>query len=272
MSLFPMTHVAHRLLRFPSWFFVLMCFNGSVSLKQTTYPCAWGLENVQGSEFVPTESKSILWRGPLWEFCKIHLDMEWLRLVGSLKLHPSFAEYSLFYRAFFATETYNFKEATNRSHPIFWNGLRCNHFCGPQNFRKKQALISKAACAAQLNSTEPAEFEKYIDEFLNGHRRSLLIGLIWNRLLIMGLIWNRLLIMGLIWNRLLIIGLIWNRLLIIGLIWNRLLIIGLIWNRLLIIGLISNILLIIGLIWNRLLIMGLIWNRFYKNCRSWYST
>ena len=26
-------------------------------------------------------------------------DMGWLRLVGSLKLHVSFAEYSLFYRA-----------------------------------------------------------------------------------------------------------------------------------------------------------------------------
>jgi len=28
-----------------------------------------------------------------------HLDMGWLRLVGSLKLQVSFAEYSLFYRA-----------------------------------------------------------------------------------------------------------------------------------------------------------------------------
>jgi len=44
--------------------------------------------------------------------------MGWLRLVGSLKLQVSFAEYHLFYRALFAKETYDFKEPTNRSHPI----------------------------------------------------------------------------------------------------------------------------------------------------------
>jgi len=32
---------------------------------------------------------------------RTHITMEWLRLVGSLKLHVSFAEYSLFYRALF---------------------------------------------------------------------------------------------------------------------------------------------------------------------------
>jgi len=49
--------------------------------------------------------------------------MGWLRLVGSLKLYVSFAEYSLFYRALLQKrpiikETYNFKEPTKRSHPI----------------------------------------------------------------------------------------------------------------------------------------------------------
>jgi len=59
--------------------------------------------------------------------------MGWLRVVGSFKLWVSFAENRLFYRAFlqkrriisrsllkgfFAKETYNFKEPTNRSHPI----------------------------------------------------------------------------------------------------------------------------------------------------------
>jgi len=43
--------------------------------------------------------------------------MEWLRLVGSLKLKVSFAEHSLFYRAL-AKPTYNFKEPIHRSHPI----------------------------------------------------------------------------------------------------------------------------------------------------------
>ena len=41
----------------------------------------------------------------------------WLRLVGSLKLQVSFAEYHIFYRAF-AKETCNFKEPTNRSHQV----------------------------------------------------------------------------------------------------------------------------------------------------------
>jgi len=47
--------------------------------------------------------------------------MGWLRLVSSLQLQVSFAEY-LFHRALlqgsFAKETYHFKEPTNRSHPI----------------------------------------------------------------------------------------------------------------------------------------------------------
>jgi len=44
--------------------------------------------------------------------------MGWLRLVGSLKLQVTFAEYRLFFKGSFAKETYNFKEPTNRSHPI----------------------------------------------------------------------------------------------------------------------------------------------------------
>jgi len=45
-------------------------------------------------------------------------DVGWLRLVGSLKLQVSFAEYILFYRALLQKETYNFKERAHRSHPI----------------------------------------------------------------------------------------------------------------------------------------------------------
>jgi len=49
---------------------------------------------------------------------KRNLGMGWLRLVGSLKLWVSFAEYRLFKQASFTEETYNFREPTNRSHPI----------------------------------------------------------------------------------------------------------------------------------------------------------
>jgi len=43
--------------------------------------------------------------------------MWWLRLVASIKLQVSFAEYSLFHRALFAKETHNLIDPTNRSHP-----------------------------------------------------------------------------------------------------------------------------------------------------------
>ena len=43
--------------------------------------------------------------------------MGWLRLVGSIKLQVSFAEYCLFYRAF-AKETYNLIDPTDQSQPI----------------------------------------------------------------------------------------------------------------------------------------------------------
>jgi len=60
--------------------------------------------------------------GCVAEFSKIHGIVLWfmgrLRSVGSIKLWVSFAEHHLLYRAFFAKETYNFKEPTNRSHPI----------------------------------------------------------------------------------------------------------------------------------------------------------
>jgi len=48
-------------------------------------------------------------------------DMGWLRLVGSLKLQVSFAEYRLFYRSLFQKRyiIYSFKEPTNRSHPLW---------------------------------------------------------------------------------------------------------------------------------------------------------
>jgi len=47
----------------------------------------------------------------------IYLHMGWLRLVGSLKLW-SLLQKSPIKRLYSAKETYNFKEPTNRSHPI----------------------------------------------------------------------------------------------------------------------------------------------------------
>ena len=44
--------------------------------------------------------------------------MGWLRLVGSIKLQVSFAEYGLFLQGSFAKETYNFIDPNNQSHPI----------------------------------------------------------------------------------------------------------------------------------------------------------
>jgi len=44
--------------------------------------------------------------------------MGWLRLVGSLKLQVSFAKEPYKRRINSAKETYNFKEPTNRSHPM----------------------------------------------------------------------------------------------------------------------------------------------------------
>jgi len=48
----------------------------------------------------------------------IFFTMGWLRLVGSLKLYVSLENIGLFCRALLPKETYNFKEPTNRSHPI----------------------------------------------------------------------------------------------------------------------------------------------------------
>ena len=44
--------------------------------------------------------------------------LSFLRILSSLKLQVSFAQYRLFLQGSFAKETYNFKEPTSRSHPI----------------------------------------------------------------------------------------------------------------------------------------------------------
>ena len=49
---------------------------------------------------------------------KLGVTMGWLRLVNSLKLKVSFAEYCLFHRALLQKETYNCKKPTTCSHPI----------------------------------------------------------------------------------------------------------------------------------------------------------
>jgi len=46
-----------------------------------------------------------------------NIDIGWLRLVGSSKLYVSFAK-EPYERLYSAKETYDFKEPTNRSHPI----------------------------------------------------------------------------------------------------------------------------------------------------------
>jgi len=48
----------------------------------------------------------------------VYVHIGWLRLAGSFKLWVSLAEYRLFLQGSFAKETYNFKESTDRSHPM----------------------------------------------------------------------------------------------------------------------------------------------------------
>jgi len=52
----------------------------------------------------------------------VSVGMGWLRLVGSLKLFVSFAEYCLFYRALLK-KRHNSNEPTNRSHPVQGSGI-----------------------------------------------------------------------------------------------------------------------------------------------------
>jgi len=73
------------------------------------------------------------------------MGMGWLRLVGSLKLYVSFVEYRallqkrpmilrgllqkrpIILKSSFAKETHNFKEPTNRSHPIWKSQVLIRH-------------------------------------------------------------------------------------------------------------------------------------------------
>ena len=85
--------------------------------------------------------------------------MGWLRLVGSLKLYVSFAEYRFFYRSLFAKETYNFKEHTIRSHPT----------------RSKR--LEAYPISSWLPSNKFVRFERVIDfMMLTTSCRSLLLG------------------------------------------------------------------------------------------------
>jgi len=71
--------------------------------------------------------------------------MGWLRLVGSLKSCVSFAEYHLFYRAFFAKETYNLIDPTDRSHLI--GEPYITNACTQKSFR---VLMCVAVCCSVL--------------------------------------------------------------------------------------------------------------------------
>jgi len=55
--------------------------------------------------------------------------MGWLQLVGSFKLSVSFAKEPYKRELYSAKETYNFKEPTNRSHPICPNAFRFLQDC-----------------------------------------------------------------------------------------------------------------------------------------------
>ena len=70
--------------------------------------------------------------------------MGWLRLVGSLKLQVSYAEYKSLLQGSFAKETYNFKEPTNRSQPILLLLLNNHsHALQNQNWQTQRVNYSK---------------------------------------------------------------------------------------------------------------------------------
>jgi len=75
--------------------------------------------------------------------------MGWLRLVGSLKLQVSFAEYHLFYRALFAEETYNLKKPTNRSHLIVYKITRELMFSSVFTTHKNSTLLN-SICTTRI--------------------------------------------------------------------------------------------------------------------------
>jgi len=93
--------------------------------------------------------------------------MGWLRLVGCLKLHVSFAEYCLFHRAFLQKRPIilRSKEPTNRSYPLWPSPPRghgayesipnCFHVsfmdCGTSNCR------TIASCKS-IGGSDPREF------------------------------------------------------------------------------------------------------------------
>jgi len=61
--------------------------------------------------------------------CDVCVHMGWLRLLGSLKIIGLFCRISSLLQGSFAKETYNFKEPTNRSHPIVASNT-CTYVCG----------------------------------------------------------------------------------------------------------------------------------------------
>ena len=107
--------------------------------------------------------------------CTGLLNTGWLRLVGSIKVQVSFAEYRLFYRAL-AKETFNslklqesfveynlfcrallqkrpiiFKEPTNRSYPIVYIHIRAVHICTPSLLMFSiEVMTSCGTCSLSL--------------------------------------------------------------------------------------------------------------------------
>jgi len=96
--------------------------------------CACGTNNMFSVKCTLSDAESTyasgevaIVRNDLWSPF-IHY-MGWLRLVGSLKLNISFAEYKSRLQGSFATKTYNFNEPTTCSHPITVESLSFSWKC-----------------------------------------------------------------------------------------------------------------------------------------------
>jgi len=90
--------------------------------------------------------KKVLWKCP---------DMRWLRFVGSLKLHVSFAEYSLFCRALLQKRPIILKEPTNSSHPIYslrltWYVMICTGRQVLRDFTTRWADLIRNECNERI--------------------------------------------------------------------------------------------------------------------------
>ena len=91
--------------------------------------------------------------------------MGWLRLLGSLEWKVSFVEYGFFYRALLLAETCNFKEPTNRRHPISSAALVCHIALQGRINCVANAFIFSFSMIEACSACTPGSFDSHIWRF-----------------------------------------------------------------------------------------------------------